>query len=265
VRIPSAQDLVASEREAEERRQRAAASLCGGGSAGGGSGLFAFLVRAEEGPRLTACLIVLWAALSFAYYGIVFALPTWFERHIPPEWEYWATFFTAAAEVPGNWVGGEVADRYGRKLGMILGFALSSIFACGCALLADRVDADALSWQWLLACACLLKMAICIAFTVVYLYTAEAFPTRIRNFALSSCTVVTRVGGAITPTVAQVLLDQTTGTATFVTYGAACVIGTVAAFSVPFETRGRDADVAEQAGAPSRPRPNERSPLVQTA
>lgn len=148
---------------------------------------------------------------------------------------------------------------------MILGFALSSIFACGCALLADRVDADALSWQWLLACACLLKMAICIAFTVVYLYTAEAFPTRIRNFALSSCTVVTRVGGAITPTVAQVLLDQTTGTATFVTYGAACVIGTVAAFSVPFETRGRDADVAEQAGAPSRPRPNERSPLVQTA
>ena len=106
VRIPSAQDLVASEREAEERRQRAAASLCGGGSAGGGSGLFAFLVRAEEGPRLTACLIVLWAALSFAYYGIVFALPTWFERHIPPEWEYWATFFTAAAEVPGNWVGG---------------------------------------------------------------------------------------------------------------------------------------------------------------
>ena len=43
------------------------------------------------------------------------------------------------------------------------------------------------------------KFAITIAFTVVYVFTAELFPTELRHSMLGSCSMVGHIGSIITP------------------------------------------------------------------
>jgi hypothetical protein len=43
------------------------------------------------------------------------------------------------------------------------------------------------------------KFAITIAFTVVYVFTAELFPTELRHTMLGTCSMVGRVGSIIAP------------------------------------------------------------------
>ena len=47
----------------------------------------------------------------------------------------------------------------------------------------------------------LAKFAMAAAFGVVYLYTAELYPTQIRNVGVGFCSVGARVGGILTPLV----------------------------------------------------------------
>ena len=116
--LPSAEDLARSDGADSKRKgsgMGSSISRSSGGSGGGsdrkdsqregGGGFFTF-IQQGNGPRLTACLAACWFVVSFTYYGFVFALPTWFDRHIPASWEYWATFLTAVAEIPGNTLAG---------------------------------------------------------------------------------------------------------------------------------------------------------------
>ena len=43
------------------------------------------------------------------------------------------------------------------------------------------------------------KFAITIAFTVVYVFTAELFPTELRHSMLGTCSMVGRIGSIIAP------------------------------------------------------------------
>ena len=43
------------------------------------------------------------------------------------------------------------------------------------------------------------KFAITIAFTVVYVFTAELFPTELRHTMLGTCSMVGRIGSIIAP------------------------------------------------------------------
>ena len=121
-----------------------------------------------------------------------------------------------------------------------------------------------LQWGWLLGIACLIKLSIAASFTCIFVYTPEAFPTRIRNLAVSSFVIVARVSGIITPSIAWILLDECSSAATFLAYAAAGAIGTASALALPFDTLGRDADVAERGGDQKQflARPTEKSPLV---
>ena len=70
---------------------------------------------------------------------------------------------------------------------MICFFALLSLFIMASGLLAMSIDNGKLSWEWILAFACLSKFASTGPFMLLYLYTAEAHPTCIRNLAVSTC------------------------------------------------------------------------------
>ena len=83
---------------------------------------------------------------------------------------------------------------------------------------------------------------------LLYLYTAESFPTVFRATAVGACTAATRIAGAITPIIGEAMLTQSY-VLPFVIYGVVlCVAGFLPPF-LPFETLGKNLkDVTEKQG-----------------
>ena len=113
-------------------------------------------------------------------------------------------------------------------------------------------------------------MALSSAFLVLMVYTAEAYPTLTKNFAYGFNNAFTRLGGAITPTIGQVLLDHTSSVVTFSVYAAGCLVSALLTALLPFDTLGRDPDTGEVAArkgkgnlAEETPPPTEITPLQQ--
>ena len=74
------------------------------------------------------------------------------------------------------------------------------------------------------------------AFAIVFLYTAELFPTSMRNSAVGMCSTLARIGGILAPSVAQ--FGQYQPEVPFYIFGVATLIGGACGFLLP-ETKGR--------------------------
>ncbi|XP_048404492.1 putative transporter SVOPL isoform X1 [Stegostoma tigrinum] len=83
-----------------------------------------------------------------------------------------------------------------------------------------------------------LRALVSANFTIIYIYTAEVYPTTIRSLGLGSCSSMARIGAMIAPFVAQVLLGTWPITALCL-FSAVCIICSVLAFTLPIETQGR--------------------------
>ncbi|XP_077356440.1 putative transporter SVOPL [Festucalex cinctus] len=84
----------------------------------------------------------------------------------------------------------------------------------------------------------LLRSVVSMNFTVVYIYTAEVYPTVSRSLGMGFCTSVSRIGGMIAPFVAQVLMSQSVILA-LSPFSIACALCAVGSFLLPIETKGR--------------------------
>ena len=123
---------------------------------------------------------------------------------------------------------------------LMLFFMLGAITALCCGLVADG-----LVWTWLMAFACLLKFVMAGAFCTIIIYSSEAYPTDVRSLGLGFANVFTRVAGCLTPLVGQLLLEYTSGLATFGTYSVCSLLAFFCATLLPPEidemTRRRNA------------------------
>ncbi|XP_070785149.1 putative transporter SVOPL isoform X1 [Enoplosus armatus] len=84
----------------------------------------------------------------------------------------------------------------------------------------------------------LLRSLVSMNFNVVYIYTAEVYPTAARSLGMGFCTSFSRIGGMIAPFIAQVLMSQSVIQA-LSPFAVACVICAVGNFLLPIETKGR--------------------------
>ncbi|XP_033470383.1 putative transporter SVOPL isoform X3 [Epinephelus lanceolatus] len=84
----------------------------------------------------------------------------------------------------------------------------------------------------------LLRSLVSMNFNVVYIYTAEVYPTVARSLGMGFCTSFSRIGGMIAPFIAQVLMSQSVILA-LTPFAVACVICSLANFLLPIETKGR--------------------------
>lgn len=184
---------------------------------------------------------------AFGYYGLVFVLPTFLNQHMPHEEEYVGVLLTAIAEIPGYLLGGWLADRIGRRAVLTWSFGASAVMAFVTGAAAWAMESADVGWGWTLVLACVLKTALSSAFLVIMVYTTEAYPTLLTTTSYGFGNAFTRLAGAITPSVGQVLLDSTSSFTTFAVYGIGCALATVLAALLPFETKGRDADAIERA------------------
>lgn len=84
----------------------------------------------------------------------------------------------------------------------------------------------------------LLRAVVAMNFNIVYIYTAEVYPTAVRSIGMGVCTSCSRVGGMLAPFIAQVLMSQSVLLA-LLPFALACLLCAVGTLLLPIETKGR--------------------------
>ncbi|XP_075900407.1 putative transporter SVOPL isoform X3 [Nelusetta ayraudi] len=84
----------------------------------------------------------------------------------------------------------------------------------------------------------LIRSLVSMNFNVVYIYTAEVYPTVVRSLGMGFCTSFSRIGGMIAPFIAQVLMSRSVIQA-LTPFSVASVLCVLASLLLPIETRGR--------------------------
>uniref|UniRef100_A0A915DFD6 Major facilitator superfamily (MFS) profile domain-containing protein n=1 Tax=Ditylenchus dipsaci TaxID=166011 RepID=A0A915DFD6_9BILA len=135
----------------------------------------------------TLIMVYLWTCDTFVYYGL-----SLFSTQISGD-RYLNFALMGLIEIPSYLISPIMLNRIGRRLFVSLChlLAATSFFAI---LFADDPRISLIIWL-------IGKFAISSAFTSLFVYASEVFPTVVRNGCIGICSVVARVGGAFAPTV----------------------------------------------------------------
>ncbi|XP_034005711.1 putative transporter SVOPL isoform X1 [Trematomus bernacchii] len=205
--------------------------------------------------RTTLLLWYSWFVASFAYYGSVLSSSELLEKNLlcvtdpDPEHlvkhkhpdglcfcipfknnDYQTLLISCLGEVALVPVNICLLNIFGRKLSMTM---LQLVAAMLFMLL--NICSSMFGFTVLLF---LLRALVSMNFSVVYIYTAEVYPTVARSLGMGFCTSFSRIGGMIAPFIAQVLMSQSVVLA-LSPFAVTCVICALGNFLLPIETRGR--------------------------
>ena len=122
-------------------------------------------------------------------------------------------------------------DRFGRKPILVL---CQLVAGCAC-IGAGFVPTSMPVLMNVLSC--LGKLGSSAAFSLIYLYSAEMFPTAVRNTALGTCSMVARVGGFMAPFIASLGSSEGSTYVPFLIFGISTLLGGSTAILLP-ETLG---------------------------
>merc|ERR550539_1577935 len=130
-----------------------------------------------------------WFSVTMCYYGLAFA-----STSLSGD-PYSNFFLSVLVEIPGYLFCIFVMDCWGRS--PILSFCqgVSGVACIICGLLQGTTDPGLKGLQIFLSL--IGKFGASASFAIVYVYTAEMFPTVIRNQAVGTCSLVARIGGII--------------------------------------------------------------------
>ncbi|ELU05582.1 hypothetical protein CAPTEDRAFT_153730 [Capitella teleta] len=152
--------------------------------------------------RKKTCIIWLqWFTISLVYYGLSLNV-----GRLPGS-VYLNSFLLSGVELPGYLTGIFLLERIGRKKTtggstMLAGFAT---ILCIPFLLNSNLE-DVATGLSIVG-----KGAAAAGFAAIYVYTAELYPTNIRNIALGSASMVARVSGMAAPFVGGQMVDVWSG------------------------------------------------------
>eukprot|EP00092_Neocalanus_flemingeri_P108291 GFUD01139069.1.p1 GENE.GFUD01139069.1~~GFUD01139069.1.p1 ORF type:complete len:563 (-),score=86.66 GFUD01139069.1:194-1882(-) len=141
---------------------------------------------------------------------------------------------TAAMEIPSYIFCMLFLDRFGRK--SILAF--SQILAGTTCILAGVIPQEPEEEMFYLRTALSLmgKFGASAGFAIVFVFTAELFPTPVRNSAVGLCSTFARIGGMLAPVVTGLAVYASS--IPFIVMGSSCCIGGLTALLLP-ETAGK--------------------------
>jgi putative MFS transporter len=177
---------------------------------------------------------VLWATAFFIANSLNNWLPTLYRSvyHLPLQTALRAASMTNVAQVALLLICAYVIDRVGRRNWTVSAFCLAAIlFACLGLFAAHDV------WSAMVLGTLSYGLIGSIA-AVLYLYTPEVYPTRMRATSTGLATSWLRLASAVGPSLAGLLLHKRGIGSVFVMFAVAAVVGAICALRMT-ETRER--------------------------
>ncbi|CAH10843.1 Major facilitator superfamily (MFS) profile domain-containing protein [Caenorhabditis elegans] len=155
------------------------------------------LIRTPQMRKRTIANFVMWPVTTMMYYGLTM-------RSDVGGGSLFVTFVTSQLmELPAVIIVALLIDRLGRRI-MYSG----AIFTAGMLLLASWLTHDLIPSQYAVIMLMVAKGAVSVAYTVMYTYTSELFPTVIRNTAVGCCSTIARFGAISASFIAFFLVDR---------------------------------------------------------
>eukprot|EP00076_Gallus_gallus_P047614 XP_418528.5 solute carrier family 22 member 13-like [Gallus gallus] len=200
------------------------------------SGSILDLLRKKHLLKVTLIMSCAWFVNSLVYYGLSLNV-TNFGLDI-----YLTQLAFGAVEIPGRVGCILMLQWFGRKKSQG-GFLLLSGLVC---LIITVIPEDQPVVITVLAT--IGKFTASASFSSAYVYTAELFPTIIRQSGVGLCSMVARVAGIIAPLI--LLLEQHHRAIPMAIYGGTTVLGGLLCFLLP-ETRGVELADGTEGGQPT--------------
>ncbi len=181
--------------------------------------------------RVTLMLWIVWFTISLGYYGVFIWLPRIFVKQgFTFLRSYQNVFLMALAQLPGYFSAAYLVDRWGRKPTLGVYLILSGVFTYLFAVAANLTA--------ILAAAVWMSFFNLGAWGSLYAYTPELYPTEMRTTGMGWASGMTRIAGAIAPTLGGYLLPISL-TLALTLYAVAFIVGGLAVLALGVETRGR--------------------------
>lgn len=182
----------------------------------------------------TLIVWVLWATAFFVSNSLNNWLPTLYKTvyHLPLQSALRAASLTNIAQVALLLVCAFVIDRIGRRNWTLTAFCVGAVMLAGLGL------SGATSVTSVMVFATLSYGVIGSTAAVLYLYTPEVYPTRMRATATGIATSWLRLASAVGPSIVGMLVHSGGVNAVFLMFAAISVLGALAA-AFMIETRGR--------------------------
>lgn len=150
--------------------------------------------------RRTAVLWSMWATMNFSYYGIFLWLPTQFVRKgFTLEQALLFNLIIAVAQIPGYFAAAVLVERWGRKatfVSFLLCCAIGAFFF-GQVARAPQLGTDDIGA--ILLWGSVISFFNLGAWGVVYSYTPELYPTRLRATGAGAASAFGRIWGILAP------------------------------------------------------------------
>jgi len=142
-----------------------------------------FLYRSIR--RNSFCLLLLWIISGFSFYGLFLNLSN-LTGDI-----YINSVVAYSGEFLGEVISGYLADLYGRRTVTLYSFSLGSVCSLGFIVFSTNFIKIPLLF--------LSVMGIASAFNILYIFTAEMYPTNIKSLAMSFFSITNNLTAATTP------------------------------------------------------------------
>ena len=183
--------------------------------------------------RRTIMLWILWFGIVYSYYGIFTWLPSLMVGQgysVIKTFEY--VLIMTLAQLPGYFAAAYLVDRIGRKATLSAFLTLSAICAY---FFGQGGNSVAVLW-W----GSLMSFFNLGAWGVVYTYTPELYPTRIRALASGWAAAIGRVGGILAPTIVGYMITSNDGfNNVFVMFAAVMLVVAAVVWIIGEETKGK--------------------------
>ena len=183
--------------------------------------------------RRTVMVWVSWAVLVYTYHGIFIWLPTFYYTSLSftvvrsIQWVLMVTL----AQVPGYYIAALLLDKVGRKRITMIFLVSAGI---GSILLSLATNTDSiLLWSVVIS---FFNLG---AWSALYAYTPELYPTRIRGTASGAAASVGRLAGVLAPTVTPLLFFYGGLPMAFTAFALVHFIGAVTIAVLGIETKGK--------------------------
>ncbi|KAL7844742.1 hypothetical protein SRHO_G00232810 [Serrasalmus rhombeus] len=145
------------------------------------------LVRSSNIRTITILLCLVWMTLSIGYFALSLNTSNLYGN------PYLNCFFSAAVEVPAYIISWLMFRYLPRRLCLFFTLFLGGLVLLFIHLLPQHMNNVAISLEMLG------KFGVTTAFAIVYAFTAELYPTVLRNTAMGACSMASRIGSISAP------------------------------------------------------------------